>query len=115
MTHTNRLVAKLIAQPLTVKVRHYWGFPPELTSGENLREQMPFPAVLLIETDPDGVFLFRFTADGQVVGDTWHETIEDAQHQATFEYENSLSDWIAVPPDVEDVVAFALRKKSHSR
>jgi hypothetical protein len=111
MTNTHRLVAKLLAQPLTANVRHYWGLPPELTSGEDLREKMPFPAVLLIETDPDGALLFRFTADGQVVGDTWHKTIEDAQHQATCEYENLVSDWIAVPPEVEDVVAFVLAKK----
>jgi hypothetical protein len=34
MERTDRLVARLIAQPLKVKVRHYRGFPPELTSGE---------------------------------------------------------------------------------
>jgi hypothetical protein len=111
MTSTHRLVAKLIVEPLKAKVRHYRGFPPELTGGEDLREQMPPAAVLLIEPKPSGIFLFRFTANGQVVGDTWHETVEDAQHQATFEYENLVSDWIAVPPDVEDVVAFALGRK----
>ena len=77
-----------------------------------MREQMPPAAVLLIESDSEGnFFLERFAEDGQFAGDTWHKTIEDAQYQATCEYENSLSDWIAVPPDDEDVVAFALGRK----
>jgi hypothetical protein len=111
MKSTKRLVAKLLAQPWRGEVRHYRGFPPELTGGEDLREQMPPAAVLLIEPKSSGIFLVRFAADGQFAGDTWHKTIEDAQYQATCEYENSLSDWIAVPPDVEDVVAFALGRK----
>jgi hypothetical protein len=55
------------------------------------------------------VFLFRFTADGQVVGDTWHMTLEEAQQQAQFEFGDLLSDWRSVPADVEDLVAFGLK------
>lgn len=111
MKNANRLIARLIAQPLRAKVRHYRGLPPELTSGDDLREQMPSAAIVLIETKPDGTFMVRFAADGQVVGDTWHQTIEEAQEQAMFEFGNSLSDWIAVPADVENVFAFGLGKK----
>jgi hypothetical protein len=107
----NRLVAKLIAQPWRGEVSLYHGLPPVLTPSKHVKEQFPPAAVLLIEPKSSGIFLIRFAEDGQFAGDTWHKTIEDAQHQATFEYENLVSDWIAVPPDVEDVVAFALWKK----
>jgi basic membrane lipoprotein Med (substrate-binding protein (PBP1-ABC) superfamily) len=51
----------------------------------------------------------RFAADGAFAGDTWHQTAEEAQEQAKFEFGNAISDWIAIPPDEKDVVAFALK------
>lgn len=42
--------------------------------------------MLLIEARADGVFLERFSVDADFGGDTWHETVEDAKHQAVFEY-----------------------------
>ena len=69
---------------------------------------MEGPALVAIEEKPDGVFLFRFRHDGQVVGDTWHTTVEEAKQQARFEFGDSLSDWKSVPADVEDLVSFGL-------
>jgi hypothetical protein len=66
-------------------------------------------AILSIEVEDDGVFLYRFAADGAFAGDTWHQTIEEAQEQATFEFGHAISDWVAIPPDEKDVVAFALK------
>jgi len=70
---------------------------------------MQAPVLIVIEEKPDGVFLFRFSTDGQVVGDTWHMTVEEAKHQAQFEFGDLLSDWKSVPADVEDVVSFGLK------
>ena len=103
-----RLTAKVTGHLPEPKVKHYHGLPPELTGGKDLREPMQAPVLIAIEEKPDGVFLFRFTADGQVVGDTWHMTVEEAQQQARFEFPDLLSDWKSVPADVEDVVAFGL-------
>jgi hypothetical protein len=108
MNNADRLIERLIARPLRPRVRLYRGLPPQLTSGDDLREQMPSAVVVLIEPKPSGIFLVRFAADGQVVGDTWHRTIEDAQEQATFEFGSLLSNWMTVPPGVEDLVAFGL-------
>jgi hypothetical protein len=101
-----RLVAKIIAHPRDPKVKHYRGLPPELTAGKDHRELMQAPAFIAIEEKPDGVFLFRFSNDGQVLGDTWHMTIEEAKHQAHFEFGDLASDWKPVPADVEDLVSF---------
>jgi hypothetical protein len=65
--------------------------------------------MVCIEEKPDGVFLFRFTAKGEVAGDTWHMTVEEAQEQALYEFGELLCEWIPVPPDVEDMVSFGLR------
>jgi hypothetical protein len=69
---------------------------------------MESPALLLIEAKPDGVFLFRFTADRRCVGDTWHKSVEDAKHQAAFEFNELLSVWKEVPTGINDIVSFGL-------
>jgi hypothetical protein len=53
-------------------------------------------------------FRSSFAAGGQLSGDTWHQSISDAQEQAVFEFENSISSWTPIPDSVEDVVAFCL-------
>jgi hypothetical protein len=35
----------------------------------------------------EGIYLFYIDDDGRVVTDTWHASLEDALHQAAFEYE----------------------------
>jgi hypothetical protein len=103
-----RLTAKVSGHLPEPKVKHYRGLPPELTGGKDLRERLDVPALVVIEEKPDGVFLFRFTADGRVVGDTWHMTVDEAQQQSRFEFADLLCNWKPVPDDVEDVVAFGL-------
>jgi hypothetical protein len=67
------------------------------------------PRILGIERRPDGIFLDRFDESGGGAGDTWHESIDDAEAQALAEYGENLSSWMAVPSDEHDAVAFALR------
>jgi hypothetical protein len=74
-------------------VKHYTGLPPELTNGVDQREQMHPSGFLIIEESPDGMFLYRYDAKGQCVGDTWHMNMDDAKHQAAYEYEGALGTW----------------------
>jgi len=76
-----------------------------------LRVAMESPAIIIIEQKPDGVFLYRYTADGRVVGDTWHMTVDDAKEQAHYEYGDSILPWKLVPADTADVVAFGLARE----
>jgi hypothetical protein len=39
-------------------------------------------------------YLFGCDANWQTVTDTWHETLDDAKHQAEFEYEGVSRTWI---------------------
>jgi len=106
MTTTPRLAAKVVGTVEGRKVRHYVGFPPQLTGGRDLRCELPPAWALLIHERPSGVFLIRYSREGKVVGDTWHRSVQEAKEQADFEFEGKLSNWTAVPADVEDIMRF---------
>jgi hypothetical protein len=108
-----RLTAKVSAN-VAPRVKHYIGFPPAITDGEDTRQQLPGATLLVILEKGSGVFLVRFTSDGEFAGDTWHETIDDAKHQAEFEFGDGISAWHMIPPEVDDVVAYGLQAKLES-
>jgi hypothetical protein len=62
-------------------------------------------AVLIIEKTADGVFLYTFRADC-FVGDTWHQTIEDAKAQAGLGREGQPLEWRPVPEHIQDLRTF---------
>ena len=70
-----------------------------------MNELLPRPDLLLIETWSQGVYLFRLTAGGEYAGDTWHESIVEAQQQAEYEYGEALAEWQVVPEEVQGVSA----------
>jgi hypothetical protein len=108
-----RIVSKVLAVPDPPKVWLYRGFPPELDPDPKARQTMEPADILLIEQDEydGGFFLYRYTAAGVSAGDTWHLNLEDAKHQADFEFDGLITPWIDVPPDVKevaDIVRYAL-------
>ena len=65
--------------------------------------------VLLIEKDKydtGGVFLHHHE-NGGAVWDTWHQTIDDAKEQATFEFGLAGEAWLEVPETIIDPIGFA--------
>lgn len=56
-----------------------------------------------------GVLLYRYAEDHSCVGDTWHETSDDAIHQASYEYGQLLDAWKEIPADCEDPISFAFK------
>jgi hypothetical protein len=69
---------------------------------------MPFPEVLLLETEESSFMLYRYTVDGQFCGDTWHQTLEEAKNQAEFEYGRALGPWLLVPEAEADGHEYAI-------
>jgi hypothetical protein len=65
-----------------------------MSDGKGTRAFPPF-VELEIAAYPDdkGCYLFHICADGQGT-DTWHETIEDALHQAEWEFGVKAEEWI---------------------
>ena len=99
-----RLIARLRGDIVEPRVKHYRGLPPELTKGKDSREEMMLPVFLLLDEKPsEGVFLFRYDAQGNCVGDTWHQNVAEAKEQARFEYESVLSKWIEIPTEVQSI------------
>lgn len=101
---TTRRVA--LVGPLTVERRtvHTAGYPID---PDNM---LPVPdVVLLIDSGRDGCMLFRYSAHGELCGDTPHDTATQAERQAQIEYGDALFPWVDVPEDVADAHAFAVR------
>lgn len=65
--------------------------------------------VLLISGDDPGVMLYRYTAHGEMAGDTWHGTVAEALEQATDEYRAGLLEWRDVPEDIVDAHAYVVQ------
>lgn len=63
---------------------------------------MDWPAFVLVEEGPGGVYLYRLTKSGDVVGDTWHASESDAKRQAAIEYGDLLGSWRDVPEEARD-------------
>ena len=101
-----RMLATILGKIDGTKDRSYVGLPPEVTDGKDTRRS-PGPArFLVIEESPDGIFLFRYGAGGGFVGDTWHLSVDDAIHQAAYEYGDGIQEWDDVPANIEDVITF---------
>jgi hypothetical protein len=65
--------------------------PPMKPGEPDARQRMAIPRVVVIESRPDGVSLDRFDESGASVGDTWHESIDDAKAQAWAEYAENFA------------------------
>lgn len=62
--------------------------------------------VLSVRLEPcdNAYYLFRLDAEGHIVADTWHQSIQEAKKQAQFEYEIQEGDWSVVTgPDDNDL------------
>ena len=80
-------------------IRMTWVGPASDGPG-TVEEEMDWPRVVLVIEHPDGPMLYRYAATGEFAGDTWHETLDKAKHQAEFEYEDALGTWRKIPSDV---------------
>ena len=53
----------------------------------------PAAGLAICRDSEPGFYLFGCDAEWNVVTDTWHETLDDALHQAEFEYEGVGDTW----------------------
>jgi len=103
-----RFFAILLNNARLPKIKHYLGFPPALTGGKDTRHEMDVACFLVIEENPDGVFLYRYDAQGACVGDTWHLSVDDAKQQAAYEFTDRIQKWENIPSDVGDASVYGL-------
>jgi hypothetical protein len=75
---------------LKANVRRATGATRHVVDGRNVTSNIAW-----VEIEPaDGAFyLLYFSTAGECLTDTWHESIEQAKHQALFEFEIEEADW----------------------
>ena len=62
----------------------------------NGKDFPPFVSLEIAQFPTDsGFYLLHICASGEVA-DTWHETVEDAMHQAEFEFGVHKDEWVSV-------------------
>ena len=64
--------------------------------------------VLLIDKGAGDCMLFRYTAHGELAGDTPHDSALEATRQAELEYGDALMPWVNIPADVGDAHIYAV-------
>lgn len=81
-----KVIKELVLRPgsATGKTRHFSG-----------GELLPPPVKLQIAQYPDGegFYLFYLDANDEVMTDTYHDTIEAAMKQGTWEFNTAVEDW----------------------
>ena len=90
-------------------VRHYRGLPLTDSNRIDARQLLGPAAFIVIQEEPDGFFLYRFDQSGEIVGDTWHASVEDAKEQARFEYTDALTSWVDVSSEDADIAELGCR------
>jgi hypothetical protein len=75
---------------------------------------------LIIEETNGESFLLRYTRFKEFGGDTWHQSLQEAKEQATYEFGSSLLGWRELPPGIEDPIGygaqfFAEQKRSDGK
>ena len=72
---------------------------------------LPPADVVLVVSDTGGsAMLFRYSAHGEVCGDTPHSSLAEAEEQALNEYgEALLLPWREVPAEIGDAHAFVIQ------
>jgi hypothetical protein len=58
------------------------------------KEQFPLACRLEIVAVDSGYSLQRYDQESRFCGDTWHQSIEEAKEQASFEFNTNEEDWV---------------------
>jgi hypothetical protein len=83
--------------------------PPTGADALDLAKRLPDADVLLLIAggEPDAM-VFRYTAFGELGGDSWHLSVADAKEHVAAEYGAALLPWESVPDEVVDAHAYAI-------
>lgn len=65
-----------------------------LKDASGLREFPPFRALEICSTSPAGGFYLMYEPETGQGTDTWHQTLEDAFHQAEWEFGVAREEWM---------------------
>jgi len=74
-------------------------FPPELLEPlDGVCVLPPARAVVAVQSEEVGVFVYRISSQGEFGGDTWHPSFDEAKHDIAVEFGGSaVEQWTDVP------------------
>jgi hypothetical protein len=55
--------------------------------------ELPVPTWVEISEEDNAFYLLHFNAEGVCFADTWHQTLDEAKHQAEYEFRISPDEW----------------------
>jgi hypothetical protein len=61
-------------------------------------EDLPTPEWVEISGEDGAYYLFHLDAEGVCFADTWHQTLDEAKQQASFEFGIEPEEWSEVEP-----------------
>ena len=81
---------------LRASVRRVTGNARHIVHGRESDDLTSNIAWVEIEPDDGGFFVFYYSSAGECLADGWHESLDQAKHQARFEFEIQEADWKGV-------------------
>ena len=65
-----------------------------LSDSQGIREFPPFVSLVITQSPGESGFYLMHCCENGQGADTWHETLDDALHQAEYEFEVKPEEWI---------------------
>lgn len=96
-----------ILKDYSYETGHYVKDDPNLPTH---KEVITFPKFLIIEQKLSGYFTNKYMKDGSWIGDHWHQSVEDAKHQAVIEFKDLLGEWFEIPDEVKNTKVYVFAK-----
>ena len=79
--------------PFIFGAEHHSGWVPSGAAPPRPTAAVPVTLTLEIHAENDGYFLRWESSDGSKRGDTWHQSVADAKHQAKAQFGIPESKW----------------------
>ncbi len=72
----------VLPQFATALTKHTWNGAP-----------MAPARYIVMDNNPEDIYLYRFSDNWQFAGDTWHQSMDDALHQIEYEFSVGSLEW----------------------
>jgi len=67
-----------------------------LCNDQGKKSFAPFSSLVIAQYPGDAGYFLLYLCENSQVADTWHQTLDDAFHQAEFEFNVKLEEWTNV-------------------
>lgn len=83
-------------------------------SGRRKRTALPIAHWIVLQEEPEGVYVFRYSDEGDFGGDTWKSSLDFAHKAVALEYEIWDRGWLEAPGDSATAIGLATKLEAES-